>query len=336
MSNLPPTAEAVSCKTRRRIKKNTKALIINNTEIQENFSKSEAQKDVEHKILLDAFMSKENQRSQLEKELAELHKLNSSYQTQIACQQQQIAMLTVTYQGSQYEDVQKNNEAVLKGKIGNLRDQNNQLHDKIRQLNKRIKEKNCEMNNIQFENKKELKMIKEKHQADLKNSKLKLKEKYAKKFERFQKFAKKTEDSDDEYFSCSEDFDDDLKVPENLKKQPAAQQETEKSLEEVLQELSVTKNLLNTASAMLDIQRESMSLHLDITDVEIQNIEKSNSALRTMYQCQIKADEENIKKLMEENKALRATMNQNRMDHQLEIANLQNRLSDAYGFNKWE
>ncbi|CAP28627.2 Protein CBG08878 [Caenorhabditis briggsae] len=325
--NIPPTAKAAARKTGRRIK---------NTENQFDFSKSETQKDVEHKILLDAFMSKEKQRSQLEKELAEVNKLNASHQTQIACQQQQIAMLIVTYQGSQYENAPERDDASLKKKITNLQDQNNQLRDKIWQLYKKIKEKNCEINNIQFENKKELKMIREKHRADLKNTKKKLKEKYARKFERFQTFAKKTEEFDDEYFSCSEDFDDDSKVPENLKKQSTAQIETEKSLEAVLQELSVTKNFLNTASAMLDIQRESMSLYLDYTDIEIQNIEASNSALRNTYQCRIKADEENIKKLMEENKALRANMTQNKMEHQLEIANLQNRLSDAYGFNKWE
>ncbi|CAO4387909.1 unnamed protein product [Caenorhabditis nigoni] len=337
MSNIPPTAEAAACRTRNKNKnKKKRTLIINNTENLFDSSKSGAQKDAEHKILLDAFMSKEKQRSQLEKELAELNKLNASHQTQIACQQQQIAMLTVTYQGSQYEDVQKTNEAELKMKIGNFRDQNNQLHEKVRQLNKRIKEKNCMINKIQFENKRELKMLREKHRVDLETTKKILKDKYAKKLEQFQKDANKMEDSDDEYFSCSEEFGDDSKVPENMKKQPEAQKETEKSLEEVLQELSVTKILLNTASAMLDIQRESMSLHLDYTDVEIQNIAASNTALRTTYQRRIKADEENIKKLMEENKALRATMNQNRIEHQLELANLQNRLSDAYGFNKWE
>ncbi|CAP28628.1 Protein CBG08879 [Caenorhabditis briggsae] len=270
---------------------------------------SELQKDVELKILRNAFTSKTQTISQLEEQFIELNRMDERQKMQIASQKKQIAVLTITRQ-TQYTESQ-----LL-----------------VDELNKKIKEKNCLINNIINKKKKDLEKLEEKHQIELKNAEMKHR---AELWQYRQNVRNKkmkdsfmqTEDSDDDYISCSEDIEDNVscsgdvednvEVPKN--EQSIDQIETATSFEADHLELSV--RLLNIANKLLNIQDKKQQV---------------NNALQTNNQFELDAEKEKNWMVMEENKALRAELNRNKKDHQLEVANLHNRLSDAYGFEKWE
>ncbi|CAO4387895.1 unnamed protein product [Caenorhabditis nigoni] len=125
-----------------------------------------------------------------------------------------------------------------------------------------------------------------------------------------------TEDSDDDYFSCSEDVEDDMEVPKST--QSVDRIETTTSIG--ADHLELIFRLVNIANTLLNIQDKKQQVN----------------ALQTTCQFELDAEKEKNWMLEEENKALRAQYNQNIKDHRLEVANLHNRLSDAYGFEDWE
>ncbi|PIC22043.1 hypothetical protein B9Z55_026662 [Caenorhabditis nigoni] len=261
-----------------------------------NCEMSEIQKDVELKILRNALTRKAKDVSQLKEQFTELNKTKEHQEMQIASQKKQIEALTITRQ------TRHTASRIL-----------------VDELNKKIKDKNCLIENIIAKKKRDIEKLEEKHQTVLKNEEVKHR---AELWHCRQNFRNKrmkdsymqTEDSDDDYFSCSEDIEDDLKVPKST-------QSVETATSFGADHLELSIKLVNIANTLLNIQDKKQQF---------------NNALQTTCQFELDAEKEKNWMLEEENKALRAQYNQNKKDHQLEVANLHNRLSDAYGFEDWE
>ncbi|CAO4387898.1 unnamed protein product [Caenorhabditis nigoni] len=101
--------------------------------------------------------------------------------------------------------------------------------------------------------------------------------------------------------------------------------------------LNLTDRIETTTSIGADHLELSIRLvKIANTLLNIQDKKQQVNALQTTCQFELDAEKEKNWMLEEENKALRAQYNQNIKDHRLEVANLHNRLSDAYGFEDWE
>ncbi|PIC22070.1 hypothetical protein B9Z55_026678 [Caenorhabditis nigoni] len=291
MSDLHPINKTVNISDRN--------LIEEEAEKCTNCEMSEIQKDVELKYLRNVFIRNAQVVSQLEKQVTELNRMDECQKMQIASQKKQIAALTITRQ------TQHTGSQIL-----------------LDELNKKIKDKNCLIKNIIAKKKKDLEKLEEKHQIELKNEEVKHRAELWQcrqniRNKRMRDSFMQTEDSEDDYFSCSEDIEDDMEVPKST--QSVDRIETATSFGADHLELSM--RLVNIANTLLNIQDKKQQV---------------NNALQTTCQFELDAEKEKNWMLEEENKALRAQYNQNKKDHQLEVANLHNRLSDAYGFEDWE
>ncbi|KAF1753693.1 hypothetical protein GCK72_020250 [Caenorhabditis remanei] len=224
-----------------------------------------------------------------------------------------------------------------------LSKQHQELSEKLAEKNQVIKEKNVKMNEMIAEKKAALKALRREHQESIQCTKRRIEKKFARKFERFQKFHEVSRkcslnkesvdlvsthdglDDDEEYFSCCEDFEEDEATTTTGSPAPNSCSNNE----DLAEELAQTKKALADLELSMKSHTDWLCSYLDNNSVMISQTFFGNEISRDIEE-KIEELEQQIKKSENDRDMADFMAEIQRIEHQREIDNLELRLRDAY------